>query len=155
MKKFLNVLMVLVICLSTLFSTNAFAATSGGANTKTIYVETKADWSKPGSESITLAQDKAEYTYQQYSFFKGWVTKSGSIYPTYRITIKNNTTGKTKTKTWKSSSIKLDLDRNCKYTITVSYDNTSTWLNSNCNSGNYTKSPYWYVKKTYKVSACY
>lgn len=153
-KKFISLLMVSVICLSTLFCINTFAATFGGENTKTIHVETKADWSKPGSESITLAQNKATYTYQKFSFGKGWVSKKGSIYPTYNITIYNITKNKVNEKTWKSSSIKLNLDRDCNYSITVAYDDTSTWLRSNCKSGNYNSGPYWYVKKTHKVSSC-
>ena len=139
-----------------MFSVNISAATSGGQDTKTIYVETKANWSKPGSESITLEQQKAQYTYEVYRGRKeGWVKKSGSIYPTYNITIKNNTTGKSQKKTWKNGSIKLKLDRNCTYNITVSYDSTSTWLRSNAKTGTYTKAPYWYVSKTNKVSNYY
>lgn len=155
MKKKLSFIVTMIFMLTALFSINTYAATSGGANTKTIHVETKANWLKPGSESITLKQNKAKYTYKTYRLGKGWVTKSGSIYPTYKITIKNNTKGKSKSVTWKDGSEKLNLDRNCTYTITVAYDNNSTWLRSNCNLGSYTTSPYWYVSKTNKVSTYY
>ena len=145
-------MLTVILVLSTVFTVNVFAATSGGKNTSTIYVETKANWLKAGSESITLKQDKATYTYQEYKLSKGWVTKSKSIYPTYDITIKNITKGKTETKTWKDKSIKLKLDRNCTYQITVSYNGTSTWYRSNSKLGNYVNYPHWYVSKTNKVS---
>ena len=130
----------------------ASAATSGSSNTRTISVQTYSDWSRPGSESITLKQNKCTYTYK---VLKGWnwVEKTGSMYPYYKITITNNTNGKTTTKTWHSASIKLSLNRNSSYTITVAYDSTNTWLSSNCKSGNWKNSPSWWVSATHKTSA--
>ena len=151
MKKIIVKVFALIFVLSTLFASNAFAATSGSTGSSSIHVETKANWLKPGSESITLKQNKATYSYKNI-----WGTrKTASIYPTYNIKIYNVTTGKTTNKTWKDSSIKLNLDRNCTYNITVSYDFNSTWLRSDCKLSSYTSNPYWYVSKTNKVSVCY
>ena len=42
MKRKLSFVLALVLMLSTLFTISVSASTTGGANTKTIYVETKA-----------------------------------------------------------------------------------------------------------------
>lgn len=147
-------LTVLTVCSLMILPVNA--ATSGGENTRTISVRTYSDWSRPGSESITLRQNKCKYTYstlKKFSLTK-WETKSSSMYPYYRITIRNNTNGKTTTKTWHSASIKLPLNRNSSYTITVAYDSMQTWLSSNAkNSGCWKNSPCWWVSATHKSSA--
>lgn len=153
-KTFASVIAMLlaILSLTSVLVLPASAATSGGENTRTINVQTYSDWSRPGSESITLKQNKCTYTYQALKGFK-WVTKTGSMYPYYRITIKNNTNGKTTTKTWHSASIKLSLNRNSSYTITVAYDWQNTWLSSNCNANNWKNSPSWWVSATHKASA--
>ena len=154
MKKSLSLVIALVLALSSLFSLSASAATTGGANEQTIYVETKANWLIPGSESITLKQNEATYRYTDFGW-GGFTTKTASIYPTYKITLKNINTGKITTKTWKDSTIKLNLDRNCCYNITVSYDSQSTILRTNFELDDYKTAPSWYVSKTHKVVVCY
>ncbi len=149
--KFLVMLLAIISCASILILP-ASAATSGGDNTRTITVQTQADWSRPGTESITLKQNNCKYTYQAFSWGK-WVNKEGGIYPYYKITIKNNTNGKTTTKTWHSASIKLSLNRNSNYTITVAYDWANTWYSSNCKCGNWKNSPSWWINATHKASA--
>ena len=126
-KTFSKVLAVFLMLLTFVSAMNfsSSAATWGGENTRTITVQTKADWSRLGSESITLKQNKCKYTYQVWSWGK-WVTKTASIYPNYKITIRNNNTGATTTKKWSSSSIKLSLARNTNYTMTVAYYWTNT-----------------------------
>lgn len=152
MKRILSVFLTLVMCLSLVVSFNvtASAATSGGENTKTITVETKANWLYPGQESITLKQNKAKYVYEVDSFGKR-KTKTASIYPSYIITIKNNTTGERTEEKWKDGSIKIKLDRNCSYTIKVSYDEAITWTRMKKTFMYYTKAPYWYVSSTHKA----
>ena len=130
MKKKISIIMALVLMLSTLLSINVSAATTGGANTQTIQVQTKDSWF--GFKSITLSQNKATYKYDELTW-RGWQTKEDEVYAAYKITIKNNTTGKIETTNWKDGSKKLTLDKNCSYTITVAYDWYLTWLNSNLN----------------------
>lgn len=129
LKRAIVVFLILVTCIS-MMSVTASAATSGSTNSRTIYVRTTANWSRPGSESITLRQNKCKYSYQKMSWFR-WVTKTASMYPNYTIKIKNMDTNRVTTKNWSSSSIKLNLDRNTNYQITVSYNSMTTWLSSN------------------------
>ena len=152
-KTFSKVLAIFLMLLTfvSVMSFSSSAATSGGENTRTINVQTKADWSRVGSESITLKQNKCKYTYQAWSWGK-WVTKTANVYPNYKITIRNNNTGATTTKRWSSSSIKLSLARNTSYTITVSYDWINTWYSSNCHLGTWVNSPSWWVSSTCKAS---
>ena len=126
LKRAIVVFLILVTCIS-MMSVTASAATSGSTNSRTIYVRTTANWSRPGSESITLRQNKCKYSYQKMSWFR-WVTKTASMYPNYTIKIKNMDTNRVTTKNWSSSSIKLNLDRNTNYQVTVSYNSMTTWL---------------------------
>ena len=150
----LALLLMLITCFSVM-SVTASAATSGGENTRTISVRTKADWSRPGSESITLKQNKCKYTYRAFSRGK-WVTKTASVYPNYNITITLQALdidkvfpedilpayGMTNT----------GLSRNTSYTITVSYNWANTWYDSNCKLGTWINSPCWWVSRTCKAS---
>ena len=87
LKRAIVVFLILVTCIS-MMSVTASAATSGSTNSRTIYVRTTANWSRPGSESITLRQNKCKYSYQKMSWFR-WVTKTASMYPNYTIKIKH------------------------------------------------------------------
>lgn len=134
----------------------ASAATSGGTNTRTIKVQTQADWYHPGTESITLKQNKCKYTYQKQQTLKPWKwdTKTATKYAYYNITIKNETTGKTQTKKWQSASIKLKLDRDCRYSITVSYGSWNTfWIKASEKGHAWNSTPSWWVSATHKASA--
>lgn len=152
-KKLIALLMIIVTVLS-MFSVFAFAATSGGANTKTIYVSAGADWSYPGSESITLKQDKCTVEYKYLSGTK-WKYGEAKIYPYYDITVKNNKTGKSKSLKLDSSSLKIKLDRNTNYTITVSYNQ---WWTDTIQLGQkkvlvkYKNSPKWWVSSAWKTT---
>lgn len=150
LKRAIVVFLILVTCIS-MMSVTASAATSGSTNSRTIYVRTTANWSRPGSESITLRQNKCKYSYQKMSWFR-WVTKTASMYPNYTIKIKNMDTNRVTTKNWSSSSIKLNLDRNTNYQITVPYNSMTTWLSSNSRFQYWINSPYWWVSSTCKAS---
>lgn len=145
-------MLLALIAISSAMIIPASAATSGSTNTRTIYVQTNADWRYPGSESITLKQNKCQYYYQTLKNWK-WVTKTASMYPYYKVTITNNSTGSSTTKTWHSSSMKIKLNRNTSYTITVAYDSTGTWLGSNSKLNSWKTSPYWWVSATHKATA--
>ena len=145
-------MLLAIAALSSVMIFPASAATSGSTNTRSISVQTTADWRYPGTESITLKQNKCKYTYSTLKNWK-WVDKESSAYPYYRITIKNETTGKSTSKTWHSASIKLKLDRNARYTITVSYDSMGNWLGSNCKFKSWKNTPSWWVSTTHKANA--
>ncbi len=67
--KIIAMLLAVMTCASFMILP-ASAATSGGDNTRTITVQTQADWSRPGTESITLKQNKCKYTYRAFSWGK-------------------------------------------------------------------------------------
>ena len=127
-------------------STTAFADTSGSTNTVTINVNTgDSGLFKP---YIVLSQNKAKA-----SFTKGVKQGQDSVYAKYRITV-NKDGRKVSSPTWHSGSIKIKLDKNSSYSITVAYDGQGTYLS---NSGhlkmfnNWIEQPYWTVSKTSKA----
>ncbi len=146
--KYLNriVCVLVVICMITAaLAVSAMAATSGyNGQGGTFTVTTKADWTKWGAESVTISQKKCMYSYE--SAFKntdyflssvaagtfGWqepgkperVYKEG--YHTYEITVVDMSSNEApKTYTLKDGSIKIKLEPDRTYTVTVnkaSYD---------------------------------
>lgn len=134
------------------FCMPAHAATCGGGGTQTIHATTSAHWGYPGSESITLKQNKQTYTYRTWGLFKGWYDKTGSGYPVYYVTVYNNTTRRTEysNKKFSGSSLKLNLKTYSDYTITVRHDSNATWLNNDCN---WSGSGWWWVSSSHKVDS--
>ena len=128
-----------------------FAATNGSKDTQTITVKTKANWFVPGGESITLGNSKVTVNY-----CSSWTgkSKSKSIYPSYKVTVKATDGTHSYTRMMTGSSLKLSLERDKEYTITVSYDSNRTWLEyCTLKNANMSGSPYWWVKSTHKVSS--
>lgn len=134
------------------FSSTASAATSGNKNCKsTITVITKANYWYPGSSSITLKQNKTEFTYT-----KNGKRKTSKMYAAFRIEYKNCNTGKTKTTWLTGSSKKIKLDKNATYKVTVSYDSTMMQI-KNAYKTNFAwkTTPCWWVNSKWKVSKYY
>ncbi len=150
LKRAIVVFLILVTCIS-MMSVTTSAATSGSTNSRTIYVRTTANWSRPGSESITLRQNKCKYSYQKMSWFR-WVTKTASMYPNYTIKIKNIGYQPGNDKELVKFVNQTNLDRNTNYQITVSYNSMTTWLSSNSRFQYWINSPYWWVSSTCKAS---
>lgn len=123
---------------------NVEAATNGSTDTSTITVVTKADWYRPGSESITLKNRK--------------VTVKGvkkSFYPKYRVVVRS-TDGHHAYNSWLSGAkLKLNLKPDKTYKIRVDF-NKAYGNNSYLSyKGNVVVSPYWWVSETHKVKSCY
>ncbi|MCD8197446.1 MAG: hypothetical protein LUE24_09850 [Lachnospiraceae bacterium] len=134
-----------------------FAATTGGTDTKTITVKTQSNWYKPGSESITLRQNKQTITYKNVS---GKAKEITGYYGYYTITVYNKTDNKTSTVYWKGGkTYKISLGRDKTYSIKVAYNASQTnlkalaampktgWRNMSYTSAS------WYVSSTCKVSS--
>ena len=144
------VLVVLSVC--TIFTTSAFAATSSsGTKTRTITVSTKANWWKPGSESITLSQTKGVRS--EKNPFTGKV-KNRNCYGEWDIVAKSTDGKHTVKATLKDGSEKIKLKPNKTYKITVTWDSMEDMFDS-IDKGSFTRLPTWRVKSTYKVSSCY
>lgn len=151
-KKISSIIMIFILTFCALFSfpTTASAATSSyGTRTCTLTVTTKANWLKPGGESITLKQTKG--TYQKRNVWGK--LKNAERYGTWRI--KGSSTDGTHKidKTLSGSSVKISLKRNKTYRLTITWDSTSADLGTNFRG--YTKFPTWRVSKTNKVSSYY
>lgn len=145
---------ILMFLMSILFVVHlgiAEAATSGGTHTSTIDVLTKADWSRTGSESITLSSSPLKVRYS--NFFGKENTKT--IYPKFNIKIRN-ANGKEKfSRILSGRSIKINLKKNQHYYIDVSYDGNGTWLKyAKLRNARLEGSPYWYVSATNKTAWC-
>ena len=126
----------------TIFALPVSAATKGSNKTANIYVTTKANWLKPGSESITLTPCKGQ-------------SATGTRFDgSWSIKVYQYGTGTTKYYTLKSSSLTISLKRNAEYKITVT---PTAAYRAVCEihrtSGNLKSYPSWYVSKTNKVSS--
>lgn len=154
-KRISALLMSLVLVFSVAFSTatSASAATaSSGMKTQVIYVETKANWWIPGSESITLTQTKGTRTTTTYSFFTGKSsTKNTSCYGTWDVVAVATDGSHTVKGTLSGSSLKIKLKPNKAYQITVSWNSDKDMIAS-LSKGSFSKLPTWKVSSTYKVS---
>lgn len=153
-KAILSVFLLALLIIST-FTVSAYAATSGsGATTSTITVVTKANWSKPGQESITLSQTagkmwsnpKHTSTFSQYGRYNIIATPTSGASTTV---VKNALSG---------GRMTLKLAADTTYKITVSWDNVcpqnmvgTSWTNTGLGWATY---PSWRVsgscKSTYK-----
>ena len=155
MKKLIRILsLAMIVCtLVGVMILPAHAATSGTTGTRTIYAETKANWWYPGAESITLKQSKIKATYT--GFFNSSKTTTREFYGVYNITVCNNSTGARKTYKLTGASLKIKLDRNASYTITVQYDSNATFLKTPYPTGWIYKSqtnPSWWVSGSCKCT---
>ena len=158
MKKSVSILMVILTLMSVfaVFAVPASAAmTSSGTQARTITVTTKANWLVPGSESITLSQNKGTCVEENYNFFTGQTTrKTSKQYGEWDITVRATDGSHTYSKTLTGGSIKLNLKPNKTYKITVSWDSQAAIFKA-LDKGNYSSYPTWKVKSTWKVSSYY
>lgn len=144
--KIISVLLILV----SVFSCSCFSASaatdSWGTNTRVITVTTKANWLKPGSESITLKQNKGTRTND-----KG---KQKKCYGYWNISF-SSTDGKHKGNAkLTGGSVKINLKPNKTYHITVSWNHNIDTVDSMKN-GSFSYLPTWSVKSTNKVTSYY
>ncbi len=150
-----------LLCITTLmsvFCSMAFtvsAATRGSTRTTTITVKTKANYWYPGASSITLKQEKQTLTYRQL-FGSRTKTKTG-YYGCYNITVYNITENTYDYEYWSGGRTKkIQLDPNCTYRITLSYNANNTALFTSQPWGyswKKTSNPSWKVNSTWKVSS--
>lgn len=157
-KRILALTLVLLSLLScVILPTNA--ATSGrGKNTYTITVITKANWSYPGSESITLTQTKGTFLYSKTDWLgrRTGETLKKTMYGTWDIHVMATDGSHSYWKDWNGGSIKLTLKGNKTYKITLYWDGTQEFYNT-CSYRDFrwTNLPTWRVKSTWKVSNYY
>lgn len=142
-KRLISILLV-VTFLFAIFAIPASAAKSGSNKTANIYVTTKANWLKAGSESITLTP-------------KAGVMKNNVKFNNCSWTVKvyKYGTGTTKYLTLKgNSSLKINLDRNASYQITVTPTASYKAICEINKAGTGIKTyPSWYVSSTNKISS--
>ena len=142
-KKIISVLLVVVL-LFTIFAIPAAAAKSGSNKSTNIYVTTKANWLKPGGESITLTP-------------KAGVMSNNTKFTdcSWSIKVYKYGSGKTKYYTLKGNkSLKISLDRNSNYQITVTPTASYKAICEIKKTGGRIKTyPSWYVSSTHKVSS--
>lgn len=153
-KRICALLMSLVLAFSMAFSTaiSASAATSSrGTKTQVIYVETKANWWIPGSESITLSQTKGTRTATTYTLTGKTKTKNTSCYGTWDVVAVATDGSHTVKGTLSGGSLKLKLKPNKAYEITITWNSDKDMINS-ISKGGFSKLPTWKVSSTYKVS---
>ena len=161
LKKLLAVMLAVLAMCSTMTQT-ASAHTSGGENSRTIIVETKANYFYPGSSSITLKQTKPVETYKKLT--NSGKTKTKTVYGVYEITytaIGGKYAGKDSGSVkMTGQTCKLNLKPNTTYKITVTYDSIATWkkVTNACPLG-YTWSKSsghsWKVSSTWKLASYY
>lgn len=157
MKKFISWMLTVVTLLTCLVLPANAATTSSGTSTRTITVVTKANWSYPGSESITISQSKGTFSYSKTNWL-GQVTGSASksSYGTWKICVAATDGTHSFNKTLSGGSIKLNLKPNKTYHITVSYDGyQDVFRGLEYRNFKWTRYPSWRVSSTWKCSACY
>lgn len=145
-KSLLGLCLAAAVVGTTLMPAVVDAATGGGRGTSIMTVVTKADWSKPGQESVTLASNQLG------------ATGKGVARGVFRVYLDNrfygtlgNTTGTL------GGSLKVNLGRNKTHKIKVVFDEAATKniykQITGKNFGN--RTPNWYVLQTHKVSNYY
>lgn len=157
MKKAIALMMVIISVFSAILSVNVSAATSGGMNEQVIHVETKGNWWS-WNPSITLKQNKAMYEYESktvWGLVTGDDTKTKKTFGSYNITVKNETTNSVETFKWKDKTQKINLEKNCTYTITVKYDAQATLYRNIQFEDEFVNEPNWYVDGKCNVAVCY
>lgn len=144
---------VMVVCTLLASALPASAATcSNGTSTQTIKVETKADWWKWGSESITLTQTKGECrmtAYKYWPLFEPY-TKKTETYGRWDISVQSDDGSHSYETKLTGATKKVDLEPDKTYTITVKWNETDE-LSTMYRYGQYTTYPAWYVSDVHKV----
>lgn len=131
------------------------AATSGGQGTSTLTVVTKANWKKPGSESVTLSNRQVVVQGYKYTLTGKKKLQTKKYYPRYKITVNSTDGTHSFTKSMTSSSLKLNLKPDKRYRITVSYDGAYAKNFHGLSNAVTTTGPRWALKSVYKVSDYY
>lgn len=130
------------------------ATCSDGVKTRTITVQTKANYAIPGSESITLRQTKGVCKKESRSITGKVKTKTSKQYGTWKIVAKATDQSSTVKKSLTGSRVKLKLKPNKTYEVTVSWDSGAAAFKT-LDKGNYTSYPTWEVESVWKVSEYY
>lgn len=122
------------------FSGVAFAATSGNKNTVTMQVQTKANWYKPGRESITLMTAPVG----------GKGLNGGHVYGIYRVELDGSFVGMLGQN---GTTLYIPLGRDRTHTIKVAYDAAKTEARyKQMNKGmKLSGNPRWFVSSSHKV----
>ena len=157
-KRMFALVMVGVAILGCMTLQASAATSSSGTKTQTITVVTKANWSYPGSESITLAQSKGTFSYAETGKWgrETGKTKTKKDYGSWDIKVSATDGSHSFNKRLNGSSIKLNLKPNKTYKITVSENwISSTFFGMKYRNARWTSYPRWNVKSTWKVSSCY
>lgn len=143
----------LIVCTLLGICMPASAATcSSGTRTQTITVTTKANYLKPGSESITLSQTKGTCQRRSYNIFTGRTSiKTSKAYGEWDIVAVATDGSHTVRKTLSGGSVKINLKPNKTYKITVTWDSTAATF-TELSKGGFVSYPTWRVKSTWKVS---
>lgn len=131
------------------------AATSGEKGTSTLTVVTKANWKKPGSESVTLSNRQVVVQGYKRTLTGKKKLQTKKYYPRYKITVKSTDGTHSFNKSMTSSSLKLNLKPDKRYKITVSYDGAYAKNFHGLSNAVTTTGPKWAVKSVYKVSDYY
>ena len=149
-KRALPVCLVFTMLFCTFFSLSTVSAsaatTSSGTQTRTITVQTKANYWIPGAESITIGQTKGVLQKRN--------GKTCNEYGMWNISVRATDGSDSYKKNLTDGSIKLKLKPNKTYVITISWDSGSETI-KNVGGKHYTKYPTWKVKSTWKVSNYY
>lgn len=130
------------------------AATSGGQGTSTLTVVTKANWKKPGSESVTLSNRQVVVQGYKRTLTGKKKLQTKKYYPRYKITVKSTDGTHSFSKSMTSSSLKLNLKPDKRYKITVSYDGAYAKNFHGLSNAVMLTGPKWAVKSVYK-GECY
>ena len=156
MKSLMNKIFTLIFALVMfVIPISTEAATSGGQGTYTLTVNTKANWKKPGSESVTLSNRKVVVQGYKYTLLGKKKLQTKKYYPRYKITVKSTDGSHSFSKSMTSSSLKLNLKPDKKYYITVSYDGAAPVNFHGLSNATTITGPQWAVKSVYKVSNYY
>ena len=148
----LMAMLMLASMMMVLIVPTSAATKSNGKRSVTITVSTKANWWIPGSESITLSQTKGVCKVNRPIFG----TKTSRVYGDWDIVVRATDGTHTYKKNWDDGSITLSLKPNKTYKITVTWDETASYISTaGAGKGSFTTLPTWKVKKTYKCSSCY
>lgn len=131
------------------------AAISGGQGTSTLTVVTKANWKKPGSESITLSNRQVVVQGYKRTLTGKKKLQTKKYYPRYKITVNSTDGTHSFTKYMTSSSLKLNLKPDKRYRITVSYDGAYAKNFHGLSNAVTITAPQWALKSVYKVSDYY
>ncbi len=152
-KKIIALFLAILSVVSIAIVSASAATSSSGKSTRTITVSTKANWLKPGSESITLGQTKGVCTGTKYNYKLQAKKVTSNQYGIWDVVAKSTDGSHTVKGTLKGSSLKINLKPNKTYKITVSWSSNNTF--TELDKGTFTTLPSWRVKSTNKVSNYY